>query len=96
MEQATRILAEGLPVELLREVFGNPFRSIEFSSAWRTPTAGALAQTISEERASDRLPILADVLEDAGCDEAALLEHCRSGGEHVRSCWALDLVLGLS
>jgi hypothetical protein len=44
--------------------------------------------------AFDRLPILADALEEAGCDEPALLAHCRSDGPHVRGCWAVDLVLG--
>jgi hypothetical protein len=82
--------------KLLREVFGNPFRPVNFRRTWRTPTATALATAIYDARAFERLPILADALEDAGCDEAALLEHCRSGGEHVRGCWALDLVLGLS
>jgi hypothetical protein len=42
------------------------------------------------------LPILADALEDAGCADAAILEHCRSGGEHVRGCWVVDLLLGKS
>jgi hypothetical protein len=40
------------------------------------------------------LPILADALEDAGCTEAAVLAHCRGGGEHVRGCWAVDLLTG--
>jgi hypothetical protein len=40
------------------------------------------------------MPILADALEDAGCDNADILQHCRGAGEHVRGCWVVDLVLG--
>ena len=61
--------------------------------AWLTSTVVSLAQPIYAERAFDRLPILADALEDAGCDNADTLTHCRSEGPHVRGCWALDLVL---
>jgi hypothetical protein len=80
--------------DLMREHFGNPFRPAGLDPAWRTPTVLALANGIYEDRAFDRLPILADALEDAGCDNADLLAHCRGEGEHVRGCWAVDLVLG--
>ena len=53
-----------------------------------------MAQSIYDDRAFDRLPILADALEDAGCDKADILNHCRQPGEHVRGCWVVDLVLG--
>jgi len=82
---------------LLRDLFGHVFRSRRMEPSWLAREGGLvreLAQGIDEERAFDRLPILADALEDAGCDNADLLAHCRSGGEHVRGCWALDLVLG--
>jgi hypothetical protein len=49
---------------------------------------------IYDERAFDRLPLLADALEEACCDDADILGHCRDGGEHVRDCWVVDLVLG--
>jgi hypothetical protein len=39
------------------------------------------------------VPVLADALEEAGCTDRTLLEHCR-GGLHVRGCWAVDLLLG--
>jgi hypothetical protein len=51
-----------------------------------------LAQGIYEERAFDRLPILADALEDAGGDEA-LIAHLHSPGPHARGCWVVDLLL---
>ncbi len=79
---------------LLRDIFGNPFRPVVADSAWLTPTAVSIASAIYEDRAFDRLPILADALEEAGCTDADLLLHCRQPGEHVRGCWAVDLVLG--
>jgi hypothetical protein len=61
---------------------------------WERGVVLGLAQAIDEERAWDRMPILADALEDAGCDELALLDHLRRDGTHARGCWALDLLLG--
>jgi hypothetical protein len=88
---------------LLRDLIGPAlFRprwalaSLSVNPAWLTPAAGALAQGIYDTRAFDRLPILADALEEAGCTNAAILAHCQGLGEHVRGCWVLDLVLGKS
>ena len=81
---------------LLREVVGNPFRPVAFDPAWRSETAVALAFGIYAERAFDRLPILADALEEAGCDHADILAHCRGPGPHARGCWVVDLVLNKS
>jgi hypothetical protein len=53
-----------------------------------------VAQAIYDERAFDRMSILADALEEAGCTDQDILAHCRSGGDHVRGCWVVDLVLG--
>jgi hypothetical protein len=80
--------------DLLREIAGNPFRQFVVDPRWLTTTAVGLARSIYEERAFDRLPILADALEDAGCDGPELLSHCRGDGPHVRGCWAVDLMLG--
>ena len=60
---------------------------------WRTGNVTALAQSIYDDCAFDRLPILTDALEDAGCDNAEILQHCRQPGEHVRACWVVDLIL---
>jgi hypothetical protein len=79
---------------LLRDVFGNPFRPVAFDPAWRTSDVLLLARGIYEERAFDRMPILADALQDAGCDNDDILSHLReANATHVRGCWALDLVL---
>jgi hypothetical protein len=78
---------------LFRDLVGNPFRAVTVDSAWRTATVISLAITIYDERAFDRLPILADALEDAGCDNADILNHCRQPGEHVRGCWVVDKIL---
>jgi hypothetical protein len=86
---------EGAQADLVREVFGNPYRPVTFHPHWRTPDVLYLARAVYAERAFDQLPILADALEEAGCASAELLEHLRlRGTAHVRGCWALDLVLG--
>jgi hypothetical protein len=79
---------------LLHDLFGNPFRPVALDPTWRTPQVVALAQAINQERVFDCLPVLADALEEAGCDSAELLAHCRAPGPHVRGCWLVDLVLG--
>jgi len=80
--------------DLLRDVFGPlPFRPITIDRTWLSSAVTALAQAIYDERAFDRMPILADALEDAGCTNQDILQHCRSGGEHVRGCWVVDLLL---
>jgi hypothetical protein len=63
-----------------------------FTSSWREVLS--IAGTIHHERTYTDLPVLADALEDAGCDNDALLDHLRSPGPHARGCWALDLILG--
>jgi hypothetical protein len=79
---------------LLRDIFGNPFRPVAFDPTWRTSTAVALASQMYESRDFSAMPILADALQDAGCDNADILDHCRGEGTHVRGCWVVDLVLG--
>src|SRR5207249_11021384 len=78
----------------IRCIFGNPFRPMSGNPEWLTPNVLKLAESIYDDRASDCLPILADALEDAGCDNADILAHCRGPGPHVRGCWVIDLLLG--
>ncbi|MBN9118355.1 MAG: hypothetical protein J0I06_04200 [Planctomycetes bacterium] len=77
------------------DVFGNPFRPVTFSPGWRTDTAALLARTMYDSRDFSAMPILADALQDAGCDNTDILSHCRETNQvHVRGCWVVDLVLG--
>ncbi len=80
---------------LIRETFGlSPATPVTLDPRWLTETVVALANSIYAERAFDRMPILADALEEAGCDHADILSHCRGDGPHVRGCWVVDLLLG--
>jgi hypothetical protein len=89
--------AEGrAQAHLLREVIGNPFRPVTVHPSWLARNDGTvvkLAQAINDERAFNRLLILADALEEAGCTDFDILAHCRSPGPHVRGCWVIDLLL---
>jgi hypothetical protein len=83
---------------LLRCVFGNPFRPTPPIDpgwlGWNGGTVRKLAEAIYDGRAFDRLPVLADALEDAGCTDPELLGHLRGPGPHARGCWSVDLLLG--
>ena len=85
---------------LLRDLFGPlPFRNVEIAPSWLTWSGGTvpkLARAIYDERAFERLPVLADALEEAGCANAEILGHCREPGPHARGCWVVDLLLGNS
>jgi hypothetical protein len=83
--------------ETLRELVGNPFRRVEIDASWLTwndEVIVAMTQAIYDGRAFGRLPILADALEEAGCSDAAILDHCRQPGEHFLGCWVIDLLMG--
>jgi hypothetical protein len=70
---------------------------VVFAPAWRTTDVMLLAQGIYDAKAFDRMPILADALQDAGCDSDDVLNHCRDAAQvHVRGCWVVDAVLGKS
>jgi hypothetical protein len=92
--------SRGPQANLLRDIFGSPFRPIAVDRAWSTADATSLAQASYDERALPsghlepaRLAILADALEEAGCTDRDILDHLRGPGPHVRGCWALDLAL---
>jgi hypothetical protein len=81
--------------DLLRDIFGNPFREVRFDLAWLTPSVLSIARRAYDERDFAALPVLADALADAGCDNEDLLRHCREPGlAHCRGCWVVDLILG--
>jgi hypothetical protein len=103
--RADRIPARDMPAgyaaelasqaDLLHDIFGNPFRPVVCSPSWRTDTALSLVRQMYDSRDFSAMPILADALQDAGCDNEDILNHCREmGGVYVRGCWVVDLVLG--
>ena len=95
--QSYRAAEERVQLQLARDIFGNPFRPVAVDPAWLTSTAVGLARGIYDDRAFDRLPILADAFQDAGCEDDAILSHCRDATQvHVRGCWVVDLVLDKS
>ncbi len=93
---------------IIREIVGNPFRPWQvvpsFLGGGRiqpdgtvvhlSESACALTEQIHGDQAFDRLPVLADALEESGITDAGILEHCRSETTHLRGCWALDAING--
>jgi hypothetical protein len=79
---------------VLRDVIGNPFRPATLAPSWLTPTVVGLATQMYDSRDFSAMPILADALQDAGCEDQGIPGHCREPGLHGRGCWAVDLVLG--
>ncbi len=77
------------------DIAGNPFRPVAFQESWRSETVCALAKSMVAQSAFDRMPILADALEEAGCDSMDVLNHCRLETFHVAECWILDAIKGL-
>jgi hypothetical protein len=78
-------------------VFGNPFRPAVVPPewlAWNDGTVRKIADAIYDDKAFGQLPLLADALEDAGCDNAAMVGHLRGPGPHVRGCWVIDSLVG--
>jgi hypothetical protein len=91
--------AEAQLADILRDLVENPLWAPSAERGWLSWNDGAivkLAEAIYIERAPDRLPILADALEDAGCTDETILRHCRQPREHVHGCWVVDLILGKS
>jgi hypothetical protein len=93
--------AKALHLRLFHDIFVNPFhprRSIDPRCLrWGDGTVVRIAEGIYEAKAFDRMGILADALLDAGCDDEAVLAHCREQeGVHSKGCWVLDLLLGKS
>jgi hypothetical protein len=91
----------GPECRLIREVFKNPVHPVAFDPSWRTPTVRALAERAYLERQlpagtldARLLAVLADALEEAGCDNQEMVLHLRQqGAAHVRGCWCVDFLL---
>lgn len=94
---AAEMIGAAVRAFLLRDIMGNPFRSLPVEPywlAWHDATIPRMARTMYDEQCFDDLPLLADALEEAGCEDAEVLAHCRSGVFHVRGCWVVDRLLG--
>jgi hypothetical protein len=82
--------------ERVIDVFGHLLTDYRFERAWATDTAIAVARQMYDSRDFSAMPILADALQDAGCEYTTILDHCRDTTRaHCRGCWVVDLVLGL-
>jgi hypothetical protein len=92
---ARQVAEERAQADLLRELIGPlPFRTVPIDAAWLSGSVVQVAQAIYEEKRFEDMGILADALEEAGCDNAEILSHCRGKGPHVRGCWVVDALLG--
>ena len=96
-------LAKKARANLLREIVGVPSRFVAVDPKWLTPDVFTVAVAAYTDRTLPSghldpvsIAVLSDALEEAGCTDAALLDHLRGPGPHVRGCWALDLILGKS
>ncbi|OWK43679.1 hypothetical protein [Fimbriiglobus ruber] len=79
---------------MFRDIVGNPFCPVSFDPSWFTSTVTTLAQQMYDTRDFSLMPILADALQDAGCDDDQVLSHCRGPEPHVRGCFVVDACLG--
>jgi hypothetical protein len=92
--RASREAAErAAQCDVVRDIFGNPFRRFTAKTAWLTSTVAAMTLEVYESQDFTPMPILADALQDAGCQDEQFLSHCRGAGTHVRGCWVIDLLL---
>ncbi len=80
---------------VFRDIVGDPVHPIPFDPRWLTSDVLGVARGIYDDKAHVRLPILADALMDAGCEDEQIIGHCRGRGPHVRGCWVVDLVVGM-
>jgi len=87
--------------EMIRDVFPNPFHSFSFDRRqfiswlkWNDSTVSKMAHAIYDSKQCLDLPVLADALEEAGCVDPLILEHCRADTTHIRGCWVVDLMTG--
>lgn len=77
----------------LRDII-HPFRTTTIEPQWLTATVRGLVEYARDARDFSAMPILADALQDAGCEDEDVLTHCRAEAVHTRGCWVLDALLG--
>jgi hypothetical protein len=86
-------------IPLFRDIFGNPFQPVIVDPswlAWQKGTVVQLAKAIYDDRTFEHMPVLADALNDAGCTDGTIFDHCRGPGPHTRGSWLIDALLGKS
>ncbi len=93
-QNAARADERKAQADIVRDLFSDQFRPVVPDHAWFTSDVMALATNIYDNRAFEHMPILADAIQDAGCDSKDVLNHCRANMAHARGCWVIDLVLG--
>jgi hypothetical protein len=81
-------------VSIFRHTIGNPFRPATVAPACLTAQVLAVAGIIYDGRRFQDMPLLGDALEDAGCNNSEILNHCRAVQDHFRGCWVVDHLLG--
>jgi hypothetical protein len=85
--------SETAKAQALRDLFSDPLHSTSIQASWRSTNVMGIANAILADCTFDLLPVLADALIEAGCDDETILAHCRQPGHHVRGCWVVDLIL---
>jgi hypothetical protein len=97
VEDGARFVSAPIQAGMLHDLLGNPFHALPAIDpsilVWNTAAVHRLAQSIYDDRAFTAMPVLGDALEEAACDNAAVLSHCRGSGPHIRRCWVLDILL---
>jgi hypothetical protein len=89
-----RAAEQAVLADFMRYILGNPFRLVPAAKKeWLTSEVRGLADNIHKGQLYERLPILADALQEAGCWDEEVLNHCRGPGPHVRGCWVVDMLL---
>jgi hypothetical protein len=84
---------------LFLDIFGKVNEPMVFDPRWLSrndATVPKMAETIYQGHRFVDMPVLADALEEAGCDRGDILDHCRQHPEHARGCWLLDAIRGPS
>jgi hypothetical protein len=92
-ERAEELRLHRRGVEILRDVIGPQVVVEPYVFAWRGGTIPKLARAIYDGRRWEDMSVLADALEEAGCNDEELLNHCRQQGMvHGRGCWLIGLL----